>query len=93
MPRKRSTNSKERTEAPPRYVTFAIIASMAFMLCLTINFRAFSEMTREVEENQSLSWQIKNLTSENLALQDEIHTLKTDPDAAEREARKTARDR
>jgi cell division protein FtsB len=68
------------------YVALAMIASMAFMLCLTINYRAFTEMSREAEENQNLSWQIKNLTTENLALQDEIHNLRTDPAAIKREA-------
>jgi cell division protein FtsB len=61
---------------------------MAFMLCLSINYRAFSELSREVDENQNLSWQIQNLTTENLDLQEEIHNLKNDPAAIMREAQK-----
>ena len=72
----------------PRYAALAIVASIAFMLCLTINYRAFSEMSREVDEQQTLSWQIKNLTNENLALQEEIHNLKTDSAVIRREARR-----
>jgi len=71
----------------PRYAALAIVASIAFMLCLTINYRAFSEMSREVDENQNLSWQIENLTNENLALQEEIHNLKTDSAVIRREAK------
>jgi cell division protein FtsB len=74
--------------ATSRYAALAIIASIAFMLCLTINYRAFSEMSREVDENQNLSWQIQTLTTENLALQEEIHNLKTDSVAIQREARR-----
>ena len=72
----------------PRYAALAIVASIAFMLCLTINYRAFSEMSREVDENQNLSWQIQNLTNENLALQEEIHNLKNDSESIRREARR-----
>ena len=71
-----------------RYAALAIIASIAFMLCLTINYRAFSEMSREVDENQNLNWQIETLTTENLALQEDIHNLKNDSESIRREARR-----
>ena len=58
------------------------------MLCLTVNYRAFSEMSREVDENQNLNWQIQTLTTENLALQEEIHNLKNDSESIRREARR-----
>ncbi len=45
-------------------------------------------MSREMEENQELSSQIQTLTTENVALQDEIHDLKNDKRSIEREARK-----
>jgi cell division protein FtsB len=83
-------NSRNNGPKPiPRFAALAIVASLAFMLCLTINYRAFSEMSREVDENQSLSWQIENLTNENLALQEEIHNLKTDSAVIRREARRS----
>jgi hypothetical protein len=71
-----------------RFAALAIVASIAFMLCLTINYRAFSEMSREVDENQNLSWQIENLTNENLSLQEEIHNLKNDSAVIRREAKR-----
>jgi cell division protein FtsB len=85
IPKKSKANENYGTS---RYAALAIVASIAFMLCLTINYRAFSEMSREADENQNLSWQIQNLTEENLALQEQIHNLKTDTDSIRREARR-----
>ena len=79
---------RNRNESAQRYVALAIVASIAFMLCLTINYRAFNEMSREVDENQNLNWQIETLTNENLALQEEIHNLKNDSESIRREARR-----
>src|SRR4051794_26448032 len=83
-----SSKSKSTQSGTPRYAALVIVASIAFMLCLTINYRAFCEMSREVDENQDLSGQIQNLTNENLALQDEIHNLKNDSESIRREARR-----
>jgi hypothetical protein len=60
----------------------------AAVLCLTVNFRAFSELSREVEQNENLQTQIENITSENLNLQEEIYYLQNDSSVIEREARK-----
>ena len=89
---RRNSDRDERTRtvrsAGPRWLSFALIAVMSLMLCLTINYRAFTELRGEVNENKGLGDQIQNLTDENLALQDEIHNLKTDPKTIEREAKK-----
>jgi hypothetical protein len=45
-------------------------------------------MREEVDQNARLTSHIQNLLDENLALQEEIHTLKTDPRVIEREAKK-----
>ncbi len=58
------------------------------MICVSINFRAFTEMRAEVDQNVQLTGHIQNLMDENLALQEEIHTLKTDPVAIKREAKR-----
>lgn len=58
------------------------------MLCLTINFRAYSEMSHEMGQNETLTQQVETLTNENLLLQEDIHDLKSDTRAIEREARK-----
>ncbi len=45
-------------------------------------------MREELNKNTYLAGQIQNLMDENLALQEEIHSLKTDPRVIEREAKK-----
>ena len=67
---------------------FGVTATVTLMLCLTINFRAFSELNKEAMENSTLDAQIHSITNENLALQEEIHYLKNDFSTIEREARK-----
>ncbi len=67
---------------------FGVTGTMTLMLCLTINFRAFSELNKEATENSSLDARIQSVTNENLALQEEIHYLKNDSHTVEREARK-----
>ncbi len=58
------------------------------MLCVSINFRAISAFQEETSQNTVLSGKVQSLLDENLALQEEIHMLKTDPRIIEREARK-----
>jgi cell division protein FtsL len=72
----------------PRWVPYLATVSLALVLCLTINFRAFTELSREVNENESLNSQIESITTENLNLQEEIYYLKNDTDTIEREAKK-----
>lgn len=93
MPNRSRTKGARRTTATvqsttPQWFVFAVIASITLMLCMTINFRAFSEMTQETTLFQQLSAEIEQLNNENLAIQEEIHSLKSDPRAIEREARK-----
>ena len=45
-------------------------------------------MREETDQHRRLSTQIQNLQDENLALQEEIHTLKTDPSVIGREAKR-----
>ena len=72
----------------PWWLSFLIVASIFVMLLVSINFRAFTEMREEVDQNARLAGQIQNLMDENLALQEEIHSLKTDPQLIQREARR-----
>ncbi len=58
------------------------------MLVVSINYRAFADASEEVEQNSRLTGQVQNLIDENLALQEEIHLLKTDPQIIQREARR-----
>ncbi len=58
------------------------------MICISVNFRAISDVRQESGQNVVLASQIQNLMDENLALQDEIHSLKTDPQVIWREAKR-----
>jgi hypothetical protein len=58
------------------------------MLVLTINYRAYSELTSEKGEFNELNDKVQQATTENLSLQEEIHYLKTDPKPIEHEARR-----
>ncbi len=71
-----------------QWFAFAVVAAMTLMLCTAINLRAFSEMSAEFEQNARLSSAVEQLTNENIGLQTEVHSLKTDPSSVEREARK-----
>ncbi len=84
--RKRVVESTQRSSS--LWLSVLIVASIFIMLCVSINFRAFAEMKDEVAQNNRLTSQIQNLMDENLALQEEIHTLKSDPRVIESEARK-----
>lgn len=61
---------------------------MFAMLVISINLRTFREAREEAEQHDQLGQRIQNLMDENLALQEEIHTLKSDPRAIEREAKR-----
>ena len=89
--RQRVTNKTTKTQPvrkAPIWAAVAIVLGMTLMLGLTINYRAYSTMSVEVQENDQLSTKIQSLTDENLQLQDEINSLKTDPKVIEREAKK-----
>ena len=83
----KTTKTRRRTTVP-LWAGFAILISMAVMLCLSINYRSFSVMHEEVRENDQLSTKIQSITDENLQLQEEIHNLKSDVRVIQREARR-----
>lgn len=85
-PRKKAAG--RATTSTPQWFLFVVVVSITLMLCLAVNFRAFSEMTAEAEQNNQLSTDVEKLSVENLALQEEIHNLRNDSQTIEREARK-----
>ncbi len=84
----RAKTAKRAETTTPQWFVFAAIASITFMLCMAINFRAYSAISAEIEQNQSLSVQLESLANENLAIQEEVHNLKIDSRFVELEARK-----
>ena len=88
--RRNSKRSSDKRQAKPRskWWGIGIVATLTLMLCLTINYRAFSEFGKESAENEMLEQRIQSVTTNNLSLQEQIHYLKNDPDTVAREARK-----
>lgn len=84
----RNAMNTKTSAATPQWFVFAVVASITFMLCLTINFRAFSEINQETSQNETLTTQVDSLTAETLLLQEEVHNLKNNSSFIEREARK-----
>jgi cell division protein FtsB len=86
--RRRGVLEKTQERTVPPWLASIIVVSIFVMLCVTINYRAFTEVREEVNQHERLSSQIQNLMDENLALQEEIHTLKSDPNVIGREAKR-----
>lgn len=84
----RARNVKQRENTTPQWFIYAVVAAITVMVCVTINLRTFSELNNEIGQFQKLNTEVDQLSSQNLALQEEIHSLKTDPNLIEREARK-----
>ena len=82
------TAAKVKSSSPSQWVAIGIALGLTIMVCLTINFRAFSVLGTETAENATLNNRIQAVTSENLNLQEEIHYLKNDSSTIEREAKK-----
>jgi len=80
--------SKRSGLSIPKWIPYGATALFALVLCLTVNFRAFTELNHEVDEHESLNQEIEKLTSENLNLQEEIYYLQNDSSVIEREAKK-----
>ena len=85
---KRPAVRKERKRILPRWMPYGATAIFAAVLCLTINFRAYTELSSEIDQNKSLNSEIEKVTSENLDLQEEIYYLQNDSSTIEREAKK-----
>jgi cell division protein FtsL len=90
--RPRANAQRKARRRAPWWLSLLIVTSIFVMLTVSINFRAFREMRDEAEQNTRLSSQIQNLMDENLTLQEEIHTIKSDPRVIEREAKKLGLD-
>jgi cell division protein FtsB len=94
MPGRKIMKTARRDESStPHWFLFIVVVSITFMLCLAINFRAYSEMSAEAVQNIQLNTEFEKLSGENLALQEEIHSLKNDSQSIEREARKIGMNR
>lgn len=80
--------TKDKKGRRSQWLGIGIAAMLTLMLCLTINYSAFSELSKESKEHEILEKRIESVTTENLGLQEQIHFLKNDPKTIEREVRK-----
>jgi hypothetical protein len=86
--RSRKKNGISNFTESRKWVPFAAAGFLTVMICVTVNFRAFTEYRKESGENETLNNQVQTLTTENIALQEESHSWKSDPQTLEREAKK-----
>lgn len=79
---------KKSRRSLPKWVPYVATVTFALALCLTVNFRAFTDLSREIDQHENLNTEIEKITSENLNLQEEIYYLQNDEKVIEREAKK-----
>lgn len=72
----------------PKWFPAATALTLATLLCLTINFRALSDLNREEAEYQRLNEQIRESMLENVSMQEEIHYLRNDSSTIEKQVKK-----
>lgn len=77
-----------KSEKRRPWIGVLVAGVLTLLLCLTINFRAFSELNKESRNNDDLQKQIDAVTRENLTIQEEIHYLKNDPKTVGREVKR-----
>ncbi len=77
-----------RTSRQPRWVAPLAAGSLSIMICLTINYRAYSVLNKETAQQKALTEQIESVRTENIELQEDIYKLKSDRKTIELEARK-----
>ncbi|MDQ3800235.1 MAG: septum formation initiator family protein [Acidobacteriota bacterium] len=77
-----------KREKANSWLGFAVVVALSSMICLTVNLRAYSELSAERDQHQFLNAEVDQLTIENSTLQEEIKQIKTDSLMIEREARR-----
>ncbi|MBK9164832.1 MAG: septum formation initiator family protein [Acidobacteria bacterium] len=90
---KKTANASVRTERRPRWVGFLAAVALCLLLVVSVNYKSFAVFERERDQQKELNEKIEDLADENLALQEEIHYLKTDPKKLEPEAKKLGLER
>lgn len=88
-PANRTTIERRKTKNKQNsWIPVAAAGFLTLMICLTVNYRAYTEFSREASENETLKQSVQAITTENLSLQEEIQSLKGDKKTVEREAKK-----
>lgn len=72
----------------PQWLPIAVSVTLVVMITATVNFRAYSSLSKEEQVHEELNQKVQQMTEENLGIQEEIYYLKNDPETIEREAKK-----
>lgn len=86
--RRSRDNVRQDRRVAPWWISVLIVFSIFAMLTISVNYHAFTEVQSEIDQNSKLVGQVQNLLDENLALQEEIYSLKTNPEVIRREAQR-----
>lgn len=86
--RVRTRPQSVRREKANSWLGFAIVVALSSMICLTVNLRAYSELSAEISQHQILNTEVNQLTTENSALAEEIEQIKNDKARIAEEARR-----
>jgi hypothetical protein len=70
------------------WVAPVVAGSLSLMICLTINYRAYSNLKEETSQKQALIEQIESVKNKNLDLQEDIYKFRKDPRTIKLEAKK-----
>lgn len=76
------------TRKVPRWFPVATVLCLFTLLCLTINYRALADLSRESAEQEKLNTEIREAMIENVSLQEEIHYLRNDASTIEKKVKK-----
>ncbi len=90
---KKAANVSAKTGSRPKWIGFLAAFALCLVLVVTVNYKSFAVFERERDQQKLLNEKIEDLADENLALQEEIHYLKTDPKKLEPEAKKLGLER
>jgi cell division protein FtsB len=86
--RTRTRPQSAKREKANSWLGFAIVVAFSSMICLTVNLRAYGELSAESNQHQVLNAEVNQLTTENSVLQDEIEQIKNDKTRIAQEARR-----
>jgi cell division protein FtsB len=86
--RARSRTQTVKREKANSWLGFAVVVALSSMICLTINLRAYSELSVEINQHQVLNAELNQLATENSTLADEIEQIKNDKTRIALEARR-----
>lgn len=81
------TEVRRRGGVIPSWVVFGMIILATFALCVTVTMRTRAEMRGASQQHEKLNADVETLRHTNIALEQEVSRLRSDPRAIETAAR------